>query len=123
MARALRREDIISVEAYEAERAKRKAEIKRIKAPRRIEVGPFACFYFESFDTMLYQVQEMLHIERGGEEQLADELAAYCPLVPSGNNLVATLMLEIADAKKRYDMLLTLTDIELAAFIAVQGEE
>ena len=44
---------------------------------------------------MIYQVQEMLYIERGGIEQMKDEIKAYNPLVPKGKELVATLMFEI----------------------------
>ena len=56
---------------------------------------PYATFYFESFETMLAQVQEMLYIEKGGDEQLNDEITAYNPLVPDGKELTATLMFEI----------------------------
>ena len=63
-----------------------------------MEVGPFATFYFENYDTMWLQVQEMLRIEKGGDEQIAGELEAYNPLIPQGNELIATLMLEIEDA-------------------------
>ena len=64
-------------------------------------MGPFATFYFENFDTMWLQVQEMLHIEKGGEDQLAGELETYNPLISQGHELIATLMLEIADANRR----------------------
>ena len=76
---------------YGAERRERRAKISARKKNRRVEVGPFACFYFESYDTMLHQVHEMLFIERGGEEQIAGELDAYNTLVPDGAELVATL--------------------------------
>ena len=65
------------------------------KKDRRVPLGPYATFYFESYETMLAQIQEMLYIEKGGDEQLKDELAAYNPLVPNGKELTATLMFEI----------------------------
>ena len=69
-----------------------------MKKLRRVEVGPFATFYFENYATMWLQVQEMLRIEKGGAEQLAGELEAYNPLIPQGDELIATMMLEIEDA-------------------------
>ncbi len=72
-----------------------------VKARRRVEVGPFATFYFENYDTMWHQVHEMLYIERGGEAQIADELEAYNPLIPQGDELIATVMFEIEDAARR----------------------
>ena len=71
------------------------------KKLRRLEVGPHACFYFENYDTMWMQVHEMLLIEKGGEDQIPDELRAYNSLIPQGQELVATVMLEIEDALQR----------------------
>ncbi len=82
--RRITRADIIPPQQYAAERAGRRRAIMDIKRARRIPVGPIATFYFESYDTMLQQVLEMLHIEKGGEEQIADELAAYNPLIRTG---------------------------------------
>ena len=87
--------DVIDIDKYIEERPKIKKEISQIKKLRRVPVGPYATFYFESYDTMIYQVQEMLYIERGGIEQMKDEIKAYNPLVPKGKELVATLMFEI----------------------------
>jgi hypothetical protein len=101
------------------ERRRQMAEIKRV---RRMEVGPFATFYFESYETMLHQVHEMLFIEKGGPEQILDELAAYNPLIPQGSELVATIMLEIDDPLRRERALATLGGIEHKAFMRVGGE-
>jgi hypothetical protein len=114
--------DIVSPETYARERAERKRALVAVKRPRRIEVGPFATFYFENYDTMLGQVQEMLHIEKGGEEQIAGELEAYNPLIPQGGELIATMMLEIEDAVKRNAVLLRLGHIEEKIFMDVGGE-
>ena len=93
--------------------------IDPVKKHRRVEVGPFATFYFENYDTMWLQVQEMLHIEKGGSEQIAGELEAYNPLIPQGAELIATLMLEIEDADRRNAILLTLGGIEETVFMEI----
>ena len=92
------------------------------KRSRRVEVGPYVTFYFESYDTMWLQVQEMVHIEKGGTEQVPDELAAYNPLVPKGDELVATFMIEIDDPARRQRILAGLGGIEETAFLRVAGE-
>src|SRR5205823_4262224 len=90
---------------------------------RRVEVGPVATFYFENFATMWQQVQEMLYIEKGGEAQIADELAAYNPLIPQGSELVATVMFEIDDPRRRATTLARLGGIENCAFVDVAGDK
>src|SRR5262245_2595378 len=92
---------IIPLPQYAGQRAERRKRIAELKKNRRLEVGPFATFYFECYDTMLHQVHEMLFIEKGGAEQLPDELAAYNPLIPQGAELVATVMFEIDDPLRR----------------------
>ena len=99
--------DILSPAEYDQQRKSLKANLIPMKKLRRIEVGPFATFYFENYATMWLQVQEMLRIEKGGEEQIPGELAAYNPLIPQGEELIATLMLEIEDEKRRNAVLLT----------------
>ncbi len=114
--------DILPWAEYAKERAEHRKRITAIKRNRRVEVGPFVTFYFENFDTMWSQVQEMLHVEKGGEAQIADELAAYNPLIPKGKELVATFMIEIDDALRRARVLAGLGGIELTTFIEVGGE-
>jgi hypothetical protein len=113
--------EILPLDQYAEVRAEARRRINELKRGRRLEVGPFATFYFENFDTIWLQVQEMLHIEKGGEAQLADELEAYNPLIPQGSELVATVMFEIEDAARRARVLATLGDIEDRAFIEVAG--
>ena len=100
-----------------------RTEIVAKKKNRRLEVGPCATFYFECFETMLQQVQEMLHIEKGGEAQIADELAAYNPLIPKGNELVATVMFEIDDPVRRARVLGRLGGIENTMFIKLGDDK
>ena len=95
------REDILSMDDYEAVRPSRRAVITELKRHRRVTVGPDVTFYFENYDTMWHQIHEMLRIEKGGEEQIADELSAYNPLIPKGAELVATMMIEIDDPVRR----------------------
>jgi hypothetical protein len=114
--------DILAPAEYDQQRKSLKANLIPMKKLRRIEVGPFATFYFENYATMWLQVQEMLRIEKGGEEQIPGELAAYNPLIPQGEELIATMMLEIEDEKRRNAVLLTLGGIEESVFLEIGGE-
>ena len=116
---SIKEDDVINIDKYINERPKIKKEISEIKKFRRIPVGPYATFYFECYDTMIYQVQEMLYIERGGIEQMKDELEAYNPLVPKGKELVATLMFEIDNESKRKEFLNSVGGIEEETFIQI----
>ncbi|HJS45219.1 MAG TPA: DUF3501 family protein [Rhizomicrobium sp.] len=120
--RRITQADILSAAEYDQQRKSLKANLIPMKKLRRIEVGPFATFYFENYATMWLQVQEMLRIEKGGEEQLPGELAAYNPLIPQGEELIATLMLEIEDEKRRNAVLLTLGGIEETVFMEIGGD-
>ena len=115
--------DILPWAEYAKARAEHRSRVSALKRNRRVEVGPHVTFYFESFDTMWLQVQEMLHIEKGGAEQLKDELAAYNPLIPKGRELVATFMIEIDDPLRRARVLAGLGGIEETAFLQLGGEK
>ncbi|MGD9883511.1 MAG: DUF3501 family protein [Reyranella sp.] len=114
---------ILPMADYARERAERRRRITELKRNRRLEVGPFAMFYFESYDTMLHQVHEMLFIEKGGAEQIPGELAAYNPLIPQGSELVATVMFEIDDPVRRARVLAALGGVEHTAFIRIGSEK
>lgn len=116
-------DDILPLDRYQAERKAIRARIVALKQSRRVETGPYATFYFENWDTMWAQIQEMLHIEKGGEAQLADELRAYNPLIPQGGELVATLMFEIDDPLRRANILARLGGVEETIFIQVGDEK
>jgi hypothetical protein len=120
--RKITQADILSTAEYDQQRKSLKANLIAMKKLRRIEVGPFATFYFENYATMWLQVQEMLRIEKGGEEQIPGELAAYNPLIPQGDELIATLMLEIEDENRRNAVLLTLGGIEETVFLEIGGD-
>ena len=121
--REVTKTDLMSLEEYSKKRENFRKKIVEIKRRRRVPVGPYATFYFESFETMLAQIQEMLYIEKGGDSQLNDELAAYNPLVPKGKEFVATLMFEIDNPITRGDFLSKIGGIEKKIFIKIQNEK
>jgi hypothetical protein len=121
-ARRIEPADLISDAEYAKQRKARRAALLPIKRLRRVHLGPFCTFIFETYETMLFQVQEMLLTERGGPAQVPDELAAYNPLIPQGQELVATVMFEIEDPVRRERELARLGGVEDDFFVAV-GEE
>ena len=114
--------DLLPLAEYETQRKTLKANLIPLKKLRRVEVGPFATFYFENYATMWLQVMEMLRIEKGGDEQIPGELAAYNPLIPQGDELIATMMLEIEDATRRAKALHILGGIEEMAFMEIGSD-
>ena len=120
--REIQKSDIMPLEAYIKNRKELRKNIVSFKKDRRIALGPYATFYFESYETMLAQVQEMLYIEKGGDEQLKDELVAYNPLIPNGKELTATLMFEIDNPVSRAAFLGKVGGIEQMVFMKLNGE-
>ena len=118
----LTRDDIMPMTEYAKIRKDRRREIVALKRIRRMEIGPVAVCHFESFESMWQQVHEMLYIERGGEEQIADELAAYNPLIPKGLELVCTVMFEIDEPVRRNNFLSKLGGVEETMTIEFAGE-
>ena len=122
MKHALTPTDILPLDEYERVRPEKRGAMLAIKKNRRVSVGPYAMFYFENYDTMWLQVQEMLRIEKGGDEQLQDELRAYNPLLPQGNELVATVMFEIEDPAKRKTVLASIGGVQDTTSLRFDGE-
>ena len=120
--REIQKSDIMPLEAYMKDRKELRKNIVDFKKNRRVALGPYATFYFESYETMLAQVQEMLYIEKGGDEQLHDELIAYNPLIPNGKELTATLMFEIDNPISRAAFLGKVGGIEEMVFMKLNGE-
>jgi len=120
--RQIEKEDLIPADIYEKNRKQIRKELVEFKKNRRIALGPYATFYFESFETMVAQIQEMLHIEKGGDEQLKDELIAYNPLVPNGKEFTATLMFEIDNPISRGAFLGKVGGIEDKIFMKIDNE-
>ena len=121
--REVTKADLIPLDEYGKNRKTIRKEIVAYKKNRRISLGPYANFYFESYETMKAQIQEMLYIEKGGDEQLKDELTAYNPLIPKGKELVATLMFEIDNPILRAEFLGKLGGVENNIFIKVGDEK
>tara|TARA_B100001029_G_scaffold26689_1_gene19083 strand:- start:107 stop:694 length:588 start_codon:yes stop_codon:yes gene_type:complete len=105
-------DDIISNEEYGNIRSSKRREMIEFKKFRRLDVGPVASLYFESRDTMIYQIQEMAYVEKITREELDEELASYNPLVPNGRELTATMMIEIDDPLRRKFFLSRLGGVE-----------
>jgi len=120
--RQIEKKDLMPANAYAEGRKKIRKELVEFKKNRRIALGPYATFYFESFETMVAQIQEMLHIEKGGDEQLKDELTAYNPLVPNGKELTATLMFEIDNPISRGVFLGKVGGIEKNIFMKIDNQ-
>ena len=121
--REIQKEDIMPLDVYIEKRRELRKSIVDYKKNRRVALGPYATFYFESYETMLAQVQEMLYIEKGGDEQLQDELSAYNPLIPKGKELTATLMFEIDNPISRAAFLGKVGGIEETVFMKINGEK
>ena len=121
--RYIEKEDLLSADTYAENRKQIRKVLVEFKKNRRIALGPYATFYFESFETMMAQVQEMLYIEKGGDEQLKDELIAYNPLVPNGKELTATLMFEIDNPVSRGVFLGKVGGIEEKIFMKIDDEK
>ena len=121
--RFIEKKDLIHFEEYTKKRKQIRKKLLEFKKNRRLALGPYATFYFESFETMLGQVQEMLYIEKGGDEQLKDELVAYNPLIPKGKELVATLMFEIDNPVTRADFLGKAGGIEEKVYMTIDKEK
>ncbi len=119
----IEKQDLIEPVQYTKNRKKIRQDLVEFKKNRRVPIGPYATFYFESFETMLGQIQEMLHIEKGGDAQLKDELSAYNPLIPKGEDLVATLMFEIDDPILRADFLGKVGGIEEKVYIYINDDK
>jgi hypothetical protein len=110
----------LSLEQYHKERPRLRAEVLAHKRDRQAPLGPNLTLYFEDWLTMRYQVQEMLRTERIFEaEAIAEELAAYNPLIPDGTNLKATMMLEYPDVTERRTALELLRGVENSVYLEV----
>ena len=118
----IQKEDIMPLDVYTEKRIELRKKIVDFKKNRIVPLGPYAIFYFESYETMLAQIQEMLYIEKGGYEQLKDELSAYNPLIPNGKELIATLMFEIDNPISRAAFLGKVGGIEETVYMKINGE-
>ena len=119
--RTITADDIMPLDKYELIRADKRQEAIARKKYTRVSVGPNATALFENWDSMWLQIQEMLRIEKGGEGQVADELAAYDPMVPKGHELTCTLLFEVEDPVRRDQFLRRIGGVEDHVSIQVGG--
>jgi len=122
MMQKLTRNDLYSLEQYAEARPEFRAQVIAHKKNRRVPLGDTAALYFEDRLTMQYQIQEMLRAERIFEAAgIQEELDAYNPLIPDGNNLKATFMIEVPDEDERRKVLAKLKGIEDDVWMRVEG--
>ncbi len=113
MSNTITRDDLMSLEVYAEKRGEFRAQVLEHKKNRQVALGPNATLYFEDRLTLLYQIQEMLRIEKVFEaDGINEELEAYNPLIPSGRNFKATFMIEYPDPEIRAAQLAKLVRIE-----------
>ena len=114
--------ELLSLERYSRERTEFRARVIAHKRNRQVNVGPNTMWLFEDRITVQYQVQEMLRTERIFEaEGIAEELAAYNPLIPDGSNWKVTFLIEYPDAEVRRVQLERLKGIEDRCWVQVAG--
>ena len=116
--------DLLSLENYSQEREKIRKNLIEIKKDRKIQIGGNVTLLFENNATIKYQIQEMLRVEKIFEEDgIKEELAAYNPLIPDGNNLKATMLIEFPDAVERKEKLSYLIGIEDKVWLQIGENE
>lgn len=120
----LNKADLLSLEEYSEKRESLRSEVLSIKKNRLIQIGENVSLLFESLDTIKYQVQEMLRIEKIFEaEGIEEELAAYNPLIPDGSNLKATMLIEYPDKEVRAAKLRDLHLVEDKVWLQIGENE
>ena len=115
--------DILSRDEYKIKRKSLREKMVLRKKLRRVDIGPYVTIYFENKDTIIHQINEMVYIEDGGEQQINDEILAYKSLLPNGSELVATVMVEIDNPKKRAEFLSKMGGFEETINIKINDKE
>lgn len=118
------RESLMTLEAYARERPAFREKVLAHKKNRSLPVGGNITLLFEDELTIRYQIQEMLRIEKTFEEAgIQDELDAYNPLIPTGREFKATMMIEYEDPAERKVWLARLKGVEKRVWVQVEGAE
>ena len=116
----LTNKDLLSLEEYDSNRETIKIEVIESKKHRSINIGNNIVLLFESFETIKYQVQEMLRIEKiFKKEEIEEEIGAYQALIPDGNNFKATMLIMYPDVEERRKMLEKLNGIENKMWLSI----
>jgi hypothetical protein len=119
----IEKSDILSRDEYKSKRKTLREKMVLRKKFRRVDIGPYVTMYFENKDTIIHQINEMVYIENGGEEQINDEISAYKSLIPDGQELVATVMIEIDSPIKRAEFLAKMGGFEEKISIKIGDQE
>ena len=119
----IEKSEILSRDEYKSKRKSLREKMVLRKKFRRVDIGPYVTMYFENKDTIIHQINEMVYIENGGEEQINDEILAYKSLIPDGQELVATVMIEIDNPIKRAEFLAKMGGFEEQISIKVGDQE
>ena len=115
-------DSLLSLKDYEKQREQIKTDVIKHKKHRSVMIGEHIILLFEDFKTIRYQVQEMLRIEKiTQQEDVEDELSAYTPLIPDGNNLKATMLIMYPNVSQRKKMLTKLNSIENEVWICADN--
>jgi hypothetical protein len=116
------RDNLLPPESYIQQRPQLREAVVAHKKRRSLHLGDHLTVLFEDEQTIRYQIQEMLRIERITQPAaIEEEIAAYAPLVPEGDNWKATLLIEYADINERRAALVRLRGIEHCLWVTVEG--
>ena len=115
----IKSKDIINRDNYSKNRKVLRTNMVATKKNRRLDIGSNITIYFENKKTIMHQINEMVFIENGGDTQIKEEIEAYKSLVPSGNDLVATLMVEVDNPIKRAELLGKLGGFEEKLYLKI----
>ena len=119
----IEKSDILSRDEYKIKRKNLREKMVLRKKFRRVDIGPYVTMYFENKDTIVHQINEMVYIEDGGEQQIYDEISAYKSLIPNGRELVATVMVEIDNPIKRAEFLSKMGGFEETINIKIHNKD
>ena len=122
-ANKIEKSDILSRDEYKSKRKSLREKMVLRKRFRRVDIGPYITMYFENKDTIIHQINEMVYIEDGGEQQIDDEILAYKSLIPNGSELVATVMVEIDNPTKRAEFLSKMGGFEETINIKIHDKD
>ena len=124
MTKLLKREDLFSLEEYAEQRSNIRKNVMDVKRNREVNLGEHIRLLFENHQTVQYQIQEMLRIEKIFEATgIQEELDVYNPLIPDGSNLKATMMIEYTDIVERKKALSNLIGIEKSVYFQIGNHQ